>query len=285
MAGAAAELLQGPLKTSPGFSAPVWTQHYHWFPRSCTFRSAQISAVADGSPVPARMAWWSSHAEHWHPVTPARAIWRTGYRPAMGCLVPASSGPRKPLLLTQSCRCFCCPPGGGVEKSGFLLTGCTSLTSRYMMPTDVWWLVLDTESASHIERKQGRGEQLAVRAGGDCVWGLWIRVVGRRCWSWFGQSEAAAESQNFSLFLWTIYNCSLQLHLAAPWKYLPQVLQCLICPWTVRDWKQYGVPSAWAEQRAKMVSHLPDTKIPVWMQPLGAADQISASILVHLLTI
>lgn len=66
------------LKTSPGFSAPVWTQHSHWFPRSRAFRSAQISAVADGSSIPARMAWWSSHAEHWQPMTPARAIWRAG---------------------------------------------------------------------------------------------------------------------------------------------------------------------------------------------------------------
>lgn len=166
------------LKTSPGFSAPVWTQHSHWFPRSRAFRSAQISAVADGSSIPARMAWWSSRAEHWHPMTPARAIWRAGQGLVMGCLVPAPSGTRKPLLLTQPCRCFCCSPGGGMvsflEKSGFLLTGWIVST---WCPQMFDGLCL-TQSASHIEHGQERGERLAMRARGICL-GLMDKGGGR----------------------------------------------------------------------------------------------------------
>lgn len=43
-----------------------------------------------------------------------------------------------------------------LENPGFLLAGCTSLGSCSIMPTDVWWLVLDKDSASPIEHEQAR---------------------------------------------------------------------------------------------------------------------------------
>lgn len=49
-----------------------------------------------------------------------------------------------------------------LEKSGFLLTGCTSLSNRYMSPQIPDGPFL-THSASHIEHEQGRVERLATR--------------------------------------------------------------------------------------------------------------------------